>query len=75
MYLLNSPGTGLSFGQNWIKYQYQIVDITDIIERCMQGLDILEGFVLTNCMNKFVCAQLEASGRTSSPVYTHAHAY
>lgn len=33
------------------------------------------GFVLTNCMNKFVCAQLEASGRTSSPVCTHAHAH
>lgn len=25
------------------------------------------GFVLTNCMNKFVCAQLEASGRPPGP--------
>lgn len=33
------------------------------------------GFVLTNCMNKFVCAQLEASGRASRPVCTHAHAH
>lgn len=41
----------------------------------MQVLDILEGFVLTNCMNKFVCAQLEASGGTPGLVYTHARAH
>lgn len=43
--------------------------------RAHASVEHFRGFVLTNCRTKFVCAQLEASGRTPSLVCTHAHAH